>query len=135
MRLKNTHFKKRKGNAEMSVCNSPVAVVTKDLLVLFLSPGFWPLAPLTEQSQPVAISTLSFHYLYISPGHAHPSICSQHTPTSSPPPPVCIFSCSLFLFPSPLEILLVAISVLTALMLETAYSHPRARFLPQGQRF
>lgn len=56
-----------KGNTEMSACNSPVAVVTKDLLVLFLSPGFWPLAPITEQSQPVAVHTFpsiiyTFHW-------------------------------------------------------------------------
>lgn len=135
----------------MSVCNSCVAVVTKDLLVLFPSAGFWPLAPITERSQPAAISTFPSIIYTFHRGHVHPSICSPHTPTSSRPPSVCIFACSLFFFffiLSPLEILLIAILVLSAffsnhqplpvqhtraLMLETADSLPRARFLLQGQ--
>lgn len=59
----------------MSACNSPVAVVTNDLLVLFLSAGFWPLAPITEQSQPVAVHTFpsiiyTFHWVMC----IHPSV-------------------------------------------------------------
>lgn len=73
-----------KGNTEMSACNSPVAVVTKDLLVLSPSPGFWPLAPITAIAA-CGRSHFSLHYLYISLGHVHPSICSPHIPPSSPP--------------------------------------------------
>lgn len=73
-----------KGNTEMSACNSPVAVVTKDLLVLSPSPGFWPLAPITAIAA-CGRSHFSLHYLYISLGHVHPSICSPHIPPSSSP--------------------------------------------------
>lgn len=103
-RLKNTHFKNRKGNAEMSVCNSSVAVVTKDLLVLLPSAGFWSSVPITERSQPAAISTFPSIIYTFHRGHVHPSICSQHTPTSSRPPSVCIFTCSLvFFYPVPIR--------------------------------
>lgn len=74
----------------MSAGNSPVAVVTKDLLVLFLSPGFWPLAPITEHSQPVAVLTFpSFIYTFLWLTSIRPSALPtflQLLPRLSAPP-------------------------------------------------
>lgn len=81
---------KKKGNAEMSACNSPVVVVTKDLLVLFPSPGSWPLAPITEQ--PVAVHTVpSIIYTFPWVTCIHPSVLPTFlhllTPVCLPSPP------------------------------------------------